>query len=319
MDIGDADNVDTPISARQVGCSVCFRPFAVTAAGMIRIHGPVRARCPGSRRPPVSGGVGNEEAGDPPRAPTSDIVLTSSTTAAAGLPPRSTEKILKRIPKASRLQAGRKMATILEDIVWRNDHAAWDRLARFPSRCLRAPKRGGRRCSLASKVNRQLDLEAHSAEFTVSSGPKHSGCRFFPKDSLAARVSAKLEEGDFRGAVRLASSDATLAPMDNSTFAALQEKHPPSHPDSIFPPLQEDFLSNSISASDEDIIKAIRSFPNGSAGGPDGLRPQHLKDMIDSSADGGCQVLLPALTSFVELVLAGRTPSSITPYFLELT
>ena len=54
MDIGDADNVDTPISARQVGCSVCFRPIAVTAAGMIRIHGPVRARCPGSRRPPVS-------------------------------------------------------------------------------------------------------------------------------------------------------------------------------------------------------------------------------------------------------------------------
>ena len=66
MDIGDADNVDTPISARQVGCSVSFRPIAVTAAGMIRIHGPVRARCPGSHRPPVSGGVGNEGAGDPP-------------------------------------------------------------------------------------------------------------------------------------------------------------------------------------------------------------------------------------------------------------
>ena len=62
VDIGDADNVDTPISARQVGCSVCFRPIAVTAAEMIRIHGPVRARCPGSRRPPVSGGVGNEGA-----------------------------------------------------------------------------------------------------------------------------------------------------------------------------------------------------------------------------------------------------------------
>ena len=129
-----------------------------------------------------------------------------------------------------------------------------------------------------------MHLHLTKSKDAVSSGPKHSGCRVFPKDSLAARVSAKLEEGDFRGAVRLASSDATLAPIDNSTFAALQEKHFPSHPDSIFPPLQEDFLSNSISASDEDIIKAIRSFPNGSAGGPDGLRPQHLKDMIDSSA-----------------------------------
>ena len=65
----------------------------------------------------------------------------------------------------------------------------------------------------------------------------------------------------------------------------------------------------------EDVARAIRSFPNGSAGGPDGLRPQHLKDLISPSANAGGQSLLAALASFLELVLEGKTPPSIRPYF----
>ena len=65
----------------------------------------------------------------------------------------------------------------------------------------------------------------------------------------------------------------------------------------------------------EELAKAIRSFPNGSAGGPDGLRPQNLKDMTGSSSDGGGRALLSALASFLTLVLSGGTPSSIRPYF----
>ena len=232
-----------------------------------------------------------------------------------GLPPRASVKILK---KASRSSAGRKLATILEAIVSKNDHASWDRLFRFSSRCLRAPKRGGRRCSLATVVNRQLEEETDSPESMVRpcTRQRQASSRD-PIESLAARISVKLEEGDFGGAVRLASSDDTLAAMNDSTFTALQDKHPSPHPDSHIPPLQLDLQSQSISISvmEEDIIKAVRSFPNGSAGGPDGLKPQHLKDMIGPSAVDGFQALLPALTSFVKLVLEGRAPSSITPYF----
>ena len=63
----------------------------------------------------------------------------------------------------------------------------------------------------------------------------------------------------------------------------------------------------------KDILKAIRSFPNGSTGGPDGLKPQHLKDMIGPSANS-CS-LLSALSRFVEMVLEGRTPASWRPFF----
>ena len=36
---------------------------------------------------------------------------------------------------------------------------------------------------------------------------------------------------------------------------------------------------------DSEIRKAVWSFPNSSAGGPDGLRPRHLKDLIGKSPE----------------------------------
>ena len=89
----------------------------------------------------------------------------------------------------------------------------------------------------------------------------------------------KLEEGDFIGAVRLACSEDSMAERSEATFLALQNQHPSSHPDSSIPPPN---VSNSISVSEGDVVRVIRFFPNGSAGGPDGLMPQHLKDMIAS-------------------------------------
>ncbi len=67
--------------------------------------------------------------------------------------------------------------------------------------------------------------------------------------------------------------------------------------------------------SEEKNIHAIRSFPSDSAGGPDGLIPQHLKDMTGPTTNVGAQALLSALTRFVTLVLQGKTPMSIRPFF----
>ena len=48
--------------------------------------------------------------------------------------------------------------------------------------------------------------------------------------------------------------------------------------------------------------------------GPDQLRPQHLKDMINI-VNGGNLPLLTALAAFCSLVLEGKTPSSVHPFF----
>ena len=139
-----------------------------------------------------------------------------------------------------------------------------------------------------------------------------------PLESLATLVSSKLEEGDFRGAVRLACSEDSCAEMSDSTLKALQQKHPAPHPDSsIPPPPQDPILPTSV--TEEEVLQAIRSFPNGSAAGPDGLRPQHLKDMTGFSAETGGRTLLRALTSFSNLILDGKTPASIRPCFFGAT
>jgi hypothetical protein len=100
-------------------------------------------------------------------------------------------------------------------------------------------------------------------------------------------VSANIKEDDVRGIVRLAVSDDSLAPCTDDTFDALRQLHPrraapansllsPPVPDAVS---VDDSTLNVLSTSAEDIIEAVESFPAVSAGGLDGVRSQHLKDM----------------------------------------
>ena len=57
------------------------------------------------------------------------------------------------------------------------------------------------------------------------------------------------------------------------------------------------------------------SFPCGSTGGPNGLRPQHLKDMIGPSGGGAADNLVWSLAAFATLFLSGGVLVSIRPSF----
>jgi hypothetical protein len=61
------------------------------------------------------------------------------------------------------------------------------------------------------------------------------------------------------------------------------------------------------------VLRTLQSFPAGSSGGPDGLRPQHLLEMVCCKEPG--PNLLAFLTAFLNLVLSGSSPSQITPLF----
>ena len=121
--------------------------------------------------------------------------------------------------------------------------------------------------------------------------------------------------GDIRGAIRLAASDDIMSPFDDVTAAKLREKHPiRAKTDSTpLPPSSE----NCIAVLESDILGAIQSFMpgSGSAGGPDGLRPQHLKDLTCASTGDAGRRLLTLLTQFTNLCLAGRVPAEIHPVF----
>ena len=231
-------------------------------------------------------------------------------------PMRSRVKPILRIPRSSRDLAAKKLAFIIEAVVANPDSGpAWDRLFHFSSRCLRVPKRGGRRWNLARAINEQIRAEVDPP---LSPSPDHPQSRQSrrkvrdPLMSLAALVSYKLEEGDFKGAVRLACSEDSVASENGSTLDALRLKHPPPHPDTIFPSPDESNQSPII--VEEAVALAIRSFPNGSAGGPDGLLP-HLKDLTGVSAESGGRELLSALTSLVNTILQGKIPGAVRPLF----
>jgi hypothetical protein len=190
-------------------------------------------------------------------------------------------RLLKRIPKASRIQAADKLSSLLSAVTANSEDVnSWNQVP---------DSRGGKKLdtSLATKVNKNIaafpssfSVEAQSVDssrqkqkFSENADPQH----------IARRVSEKIEDGDVRGAIRLAASDDHLAPVNSTTLAALQAKHPSKsttssdwlHTDRV----TVSDVNSSLTVQRENIMAAIRSFPNGSAGGLDGLRPQHLKEM----------------------------------------
>ena len=62
-----------------------------------------------------------------------------------------------------------------------------------------------------------------------------------------------------------------------------------------------------------EVLEAVRSFPVGSAGGPDGFRPGHLLDLVGRSEP--TQPLIEALTEFVNVLLRGECPPEVRPIF----
>jgi fructose-1,6-bisphosphatase/sedoheptulose 1,7-bisphosphatase-like protein len=83
--------------------------------------------------------------------------------------------------------------------------------------------------SLATKVNHALsEVSSRNnclSQLTVTIRNK-SRTKINDNLNLAARVSAKIEEGYVRGAVWPAVSDDSLAPHSESTVEALRQLHP---------------------------------------------------------------------------------------------
>lgn len=232
---------------------------------------------------------------------------------------RPKTKILKRIPRASRGSAAKKLGGLLDAVVNNNNLVSWSRLLYFAQCCLKIPTRRRGSDSLASRVNNQIRSASLSPPSPTPPASRYK-CKApnarDPLEFLATRVSAKIEEGNLRGAVHLLCSEEVVADDSNETLASLQAKHPRPHKDSVIAPL----AMRSDSAAElqipvPGIAYAVRSFPCGSAGGPDGLTPQHLKDMIGAPAGEGAPVLLSALASFVQFVLSGEVLQEARPLF----
>ena len=108
---------------------------------------------------------------------------------------------------------------------------------------LRMPKRGGKRRNMTNSVRDRI-ADFASATYRLLTVVSHTNSRGAAV-SLAQIVSAKLEEGNVRAALRLLSSDDTVAVQSGDISRAYRSKHPPaSQPiDVKLVNVQEDSLS----------------------------------------------------------------------------
>jgi len=217
---------------------------------------------------------------------------------------------MDHIPKGALAECSNCLARLIGKITAQPlQLESWYDLFAFAPVILAKAPRGGKRANITKLVKSRV------AEFKGFSKPVQtksirSGPRKAPKDpdvTLATLVSSKLEQGDFRGAVRLVCSSDAVAEPSSQTILALKDKHPPAVGHRVVPPS----LPQSVVISSADVKAAIKTFPKGSAGGIDGLKPQHLKDLISDLPTA--EFLLMALTEFVNLLLAGICPVEVRP------
>ena len=99
-----------------------------------------------------------------------------------------------------------------------NELASWNRLLHFSTRCLCVLSRGGSHYKSTKAFKKQIEDEVDP-----DPGKQHGRKtqKYIPAGLLAAHVAAKLEEGDFTGAIRLACSEDIIADRNKATPNAL--------------------------------------------------------------------------------------------------
>ena len=309
-------------------CSVCRRSgiHIVNTTGLLRQHGPRNNRCRGSRSRPFPGSqqavLSRVDSTSGPSQSTAAVSQTAvHLSGVSASQANSTQvqndvlvhparvSILKRIPKGARPAVGFLLQKLIRAVMQHSSSTTnWSKLLGFPSSCLVKPSRGGKSRNLTTAIVKQvrlyeLGIVADPPMCTSASRTKPAKPAKTRDETIAAIASAKLEDGDVKGAVRLLCSDDRLAVPDAATFAELCQLHPPAPADRRAVPLT---VASPLQVSPAAVIKAIQSFPNGSAAGPDGLRPQHIKDLLIGAADDN--PLLVTITDLINMLLEGKTP-----------
>ena len=297
--------------------------------GTIHRHGPRKKPCPGSHKPPLS--VLNNfnapqtqtqsttlPAVSDSQQSTSTLSVVSPVSVSSQSPDTSTDPVwqpitfglIKHIPRSARHSCAQHLAGLLRNVSNKaDDPATWISLLNWGGSILQPLKRGGKRHNLTSSIKRRISSFSGSSVPDLEVHPVR--CRSVdPSAQLRQAVASKLEDGNLRAAIRILCSDDAPLPISDDSFQQLQSKHPTASP---FADDLVDVSLPSLSVDEQEVRQAAMSFPAGSSGGPDGLRPQHLKDMLPiDNVDIG---FLSALTGFVNTVLGGLCPPSIAPYF----
>lgn len=184
---------------------------------------------------------------------------------------------MDRVPRAARQTVAEALIYIVDHCTSRNDAESWARLLTFAYKTFSLPPGDGNG-NLANIVKRNLS-QGYATPVDCTKRPAKKP----QKSRLRASVERKLNAEDVSGAVRVLASEDAVAPATADVAETLKAKHPADHDDADYPaaPCSDDPTAEPVTK--EEIAIAIAWFPNGSSGGVDGLKPQHLKDLVHST------------------------------------
>lgn len=174
--------------------------------------------------------------------------------------------------------------------------------------------------SLATIIKRNLKVwtEVKTLPFDTffekivpkSSNARKGKHKLDEEDLRAKKCQSKLNDGDIKGAIRILSSEDTIAPVNSEVYMKLLEKRPAPELDVTFDDKNLPIV-DVVSESETKI--AVFNFQHGSSGGLDGLRPQHLKDILRVELGENGKLLLTRLANFCDLLYNGKAPDFIVP------
>ena len=220
---------------------------------------------------------------------------------------------VKHIPKSARASCAIFLIDIIRNIEKNVDsEEAWYSLLTMGQRVLLAPKRSGARHNLASIIRKrtsameQQDDSVGNLEHVSNRKPRKPRARS-NGEVLGSIITSKIEDGNLKAAVRIICSDESMALDNDHTYQELCQKHPQASHGSISVSPSPDCTPFQV--TEQNVLEAVKSFPSGSSGGPDGLRPKHVQDILGCPSHG--REALAALTALVNLLLKGKCPPDI--------
>ena len=218
-------------------CSACHAVRQIHLKdGTIHRHGPRNNPCPGSDKPPLSiqsspaplPQVSTNTSTSPPSSSSQAcaVIASSVSTTLSALPvfthPLPSGGLIKHIPKSARPACASLLSSRLNSIVTQpNNQEAWRSLLNFGGSILRKPARTGKRHNLTSIIKkRTIDGEAGLIDVRpLSSAPLRK--KMNADALLAAAVTAKVEDGNIKAAIRILCSEEKPATDVKASYEKL--------------------------------------------------------------------------------------------------
>ncbi|ESO13110.1 hypothetical protein HELRODRAFT_159719 [Helobdella robusta] len=314
-------------------CTFCFNHYKLRPDGKLHRHGRKEKgqECPGSMKAVDQPSAGSTvPSGLAPRAaPVNEGREAARTSASVTEAPMGTDlnaffdrltaalrktPVIDHVPKPCREKVIKELMSLMAAICNEPcDPTHWYRLHCFFPYILKKPARGGRRFNQGNHVNKRLadystlEVESIAAGFEIDNTIK---LRKNNPNSWIQTAIARIEQGNLSAAVRLVCSPEGLAGDSPETLVRLNAIHPRSPSDRrVFP--APETVNGCVSPTQ--VLSALKSFGNGSSGGLDCLRPQHIKDLISGPLP--IDEFVSSLTQFINIILSGACPSAASRFF----